>query len=151
VWAWEDLICDWVDRKPVPPFVQARECENLASMMLINDHLRFVVIYFVINKRDTSVLQSTYYPPPPKANYIRKEGAMSKFIGFVPRQMGSEAAPIALWKHLLSLLHSAQEMADSSRQLGTMPQRWLKLASVAGRRANWPPQHRSLLENCLLA
>jgi hypothetical protein len=42
---------------------------------------------------------------------------MSRFIGFVPRQMGSKASPVALWKHLLSLLPSAQEMADSSQRL----------------------------------
>ena len=42
---------------------------------------------------------------------------MSRFSGFVPRQMGSKASPVALWKHLLSLLPSAQEMADSSQQL----------------------------------
>jgi hypothetical protein len=31
--------------------------------------------------------------------------------------MGSKAFPVALWRHLLSLLPSAQEMADSSQQL----------------------------------
>jgi hypothetical protein len=42
---------------------------------------------------------------------------MSRF-GFVPPANKIKASSVALWRHLLSLLPSAQEMAGSSQQLG---------------------------------
>ena len=96
-----------------------------------------------------SVLQSTSYAhTPSNANYIRKQSGKNR-SGVVPPANGINVSPVALWKHLLPLLPSAQKMAGL-RNNCAMPQRWLKLASVTGRRAYWPQQHGSILENCLL-